>query len=156
MPQYRTACHRPITFLCQEQPSLPPSGPQQLSLMWPFPADRQPPVRSSSSHQNSGGPIGTLLTPSSSSSLTLAGEVHTHCHPPTAHQVPAGQPAPALGSSPPLLEAGVCLRASSLPTPAAQEVPCTQCSQRRMALLSEHLHLGERLITAPKHSAAPG
>lgn len=156
MLQYRTACHHPIPFLCQEQPSLPTSGPQQLSLMWPFPADRQPPVLSSLLHQSSGGPTSTLPTPSSSSSLTLAGEVHTHCHPPTAPQVPAGQPALALGSSPPLLETGVCLCASSLPTPAAQEVPHTHCSQRRMASLSEHLHLGERLITAPTHSTALG
>lgn len=87
----------------------------------------------------------TITLPTPSSFLTLVGEVDTHCHPPTAHQVPAGQPALALGSLPPLLEAGVCLHASSLSTSPAQEVPRTHCSQQRMTL-SERLDLEARPI----------
>lgn len=89
--------------------------------------------------------VPTITLPTPSSSLTLVGEVDTHCHPPTAHQVPTGQPALALGSLPPLLGAGVCLRASSLSTSPAQEVPHTYCSQQRMTL-SELLDLEARPI----------
>lgn len=97
----------------------------------------------------------TITLPTPSSSLTLVEEVDTHCHPPTAHQVSAGQPVLALGSSPPLLEAGVCLHASSLSTSPAQEVPHTHCSQQRMTL-SERLDLEARPITAPTHRAVVG
>lgn len=88
-------------------------------------------------------PSSTLPTPSSS--LTLVGEVDTHCPP---------SPALAVGSCPPA-PGSRCLHMGSLSTPPAQEVPHTHCSQHGMTL-SECLDLEARPITAATRRAVVG
>lgn len=107
--------------------------------MWPYPADRWPPVLFSFLHRSSGVPTSTLPSPSSSDP---AWRSDSHCHTHTAHWVPPGQPALVLGSSLPILEAGVCLCTSSLPTPPSQKVPHTHYSQHQMTFSEQQGYKG--------------